>query len=80
MKKTAIKVELVWQDVGYCVNYYKVVGGKNDGYIICATDIMDRDQEPKNWYSCANEVEGDPCSPINMEKCSIEVIQAEKVS
>jgi len=72
---TYLKVKLVWQDTGFCVNYYKVVEGKNEGVIICAIDIMEKEQEPVNWHTCGGVVEGEPDYPINKEKYSIEVLE-----
>jgi hypothetical protein len=71
---TELKVILAWQDIGYCVNYYKIINeGKNKDKIICAIDIMEREQNPSNWYSCGNEIEGEPAFPINMNAFSIKV-------
>lgn len=72
--KTELKIVLVWQDIGYCVNYYKIINeGKNKNKIICAIDIIEREQNPSNWHSCGNEVEGEPAFPINMNAFSIKV-------
>jgi len=71
-----LKVKLVWQDTGFCVNFYKVVNeGKNKNAIICAIDILEKNQKPVNWYTCGGEVEGEPGFPIDEKKFSIEAVE-----
>ena len=77
MAKTHVKVKLVYQDVGYCREYYKVTEGKNKHIILCA---LETDPEPSDWHTVSdNEIEGEPGFPLDMERFSVEVVTPEKV-